>query len=101
VQAVRSAAAGQSTLDPLITARVLKIMREAGTPATLAALSPQERRVLALIAEGRTNKEAGAELGLAEKTVKNYLSNIFDKLHVTRRAQAAAMYARDQRTPRP
>ena len=98
VQAIRAAAAGQSTLDPMITARLMKLVREAGAPTTLAALSPQERRVLALIAEGRTNKEVGAELGLAEKTVKNYLSNIFDKLHVTRRAQAAAMYARERAT---
>jgi two-component system response regulator DevR len=101
VQAIRATAAGQSTLDPLITARVLNIMRTAGGPATLKTLSPQEHRVLALIAEGRTNKEAGAELGLAEKTVKNYLSNIFEKLHVTRRAQAAALYARDQPPPKP
>lgn len=96
IQAVRAAAAGQSTLDPMITARVLKIMRERGAPSALATLSAQERRVLALIAEGRTNKEVGGELGLAEKTVKNYLSNIFEKLHVTRRAQAAALYVRDQ-----
>ena len=48
--------------------------------------------MLALIAEGRTNKEVGNELGLSEKTVKNYLSNIFEKLHVSRRAQAAAIY---------
>ena len=55
----------------------------AGTErAALAALSPQEKRVLALIADGRTNKEAGAELHLSEKTVKNYLSNIFDKLKI-------------------
>jgi len=75
-------------------------MIKTGTPAPhdeLATLSAQERRVLALIAEGRTNKEVGNELGLAEKTVKNYLSNVFDKLHVTRRAQAAVIFA--QRHP--
>ncbi len=100
VQAIRATAAGQSILDPLITARVLNLMRTSGGPATLAALSPQERRVLALIAEGHTNKEVATALGLAEKTVKNYLSNVFEKLHVTRRAQAAALYARDQRPPK-
>ena len=56
-------------------------------------LSPQEKRVLALIADGYTNKEVGAKLELSEKTVKNYLSTIFEKLHVTRRAEAAVIYA--------
>jgi len=53
--------------------------------------------VLALIAEGQTNKEVANGLGLAEKTVKNYLSNIFEKLHVSRRSQAAAMFVRESR----
>ena len=99
VQAIFDVAAGRSILDPAITARVLSLVRS-NAPATrqvLDELSPQEKRVLALIAEGRTNKEAASELGLAEKTVKNYLSNVFDKLQVTRRSQAVAMYARQQR----
>lgn len=97
VQAIRDVAAGQSILDPAITARVLQLVKTGpGSPAAnLGSLSPQERRVLAAIADGRTNKEAGVELGLSEKTVKNYLGNIFEKLHVTRRAQAAALYAQD------
>ena len=98
IQAIIDVAAGKSILDPAITARVMQLVK-ASTPAQrdlLAALSPQERRVLALIAEGRTNKEVGNELGLAEKPVKNYLSNVFDKLHVTRRAQAAAIFAQRQ-----
>jgi two-component system response regulator DevR len=98
-QAIIDVAAGQSILDPAITARVMRMIKS-GTPAqhdVLATLSVQERRVLALIAEGRTNKETASELGLAEKTVKNYLSNVFDKLNVTRRAQAAAIFA--QRPP--
>lgn len=57
-------------------------------------LSPQERRVLRLLVEGKTNKEIAADLGLSDKTVKNYLSCAFQKLHVTRRSQAAALYAR-------
>lgn len=96
VQAIHDVAAGKSILDPAITARVLALMRSTA-PATrdaLATLSPQERRVLALIAEGRTNKEVAQEMGLTEKTVKNYLSNVFDKLHVSRRAEAAAVYAK-------
>ena len=52
---------------------------------------------IALIAEGQTNKEVASGLGLAEKTVKNYLSNIFEKLHVSRRSQAAAMFVRESR----
>jgi len=57
-------------------------------------LSPQERRVLALVTEGKTNKEIAAALNLSEKTVGNYLSNVFQKLNVTRRAQAAAYFTR-------
>lgn len=97
VQAIRDVAAGRSILDPAVTARVLQLVRSgSGAADVLASLSPQERRVLASIAEGRTNKEVGAELGLSEKTVKNYLSNIFEKLHVSRRAQAAALYAQQR-----
>jgi two-component system, NarL family, response regulator DevR len=94
VQAIADVAAGKSILDPAITARVIRLVKAGGSSErdALRALSPQETRVLALIAEGRTNKEVGGELGLSEKTVKNYLSNIFEKLHVSRRAQAAAIY---------
>lgn len=97
VQAILDVSTGKSILDPAITARVMKLVKSGGNQDALASLSPQERRVLALIAEGRTNKEVGTELGLSEKTVKNYLSNIFEKLHVSRRAQAAAIYA--QKSP--
>ena len=102
VQAILDVAAGKSILDPAITARVMQLLRTSSPTQhdLLATLSVQERRVLALIAEGRTNKEVGAELGLAEKTVKNYLSNVFDKLHVTRRAQAAVLYAHGAQVPR-
>ncbi len=98
VQAIHDVAEGKSILDPAITARVLALMRSTApaTKNTLAMLSPQERRVLALIAEGKTNKEAAQEMTLTEKTVKNYLSNIFDKLHVSRRSEAAALFAKDQ-----
>lgn len=99
VQAIFDVAAGNSILDPAITARVLQLVRSGpGTQSSnLASLSPQERRVLTLIAEGKTNKEVAAELKLAEKTVKNYLSTVFEKLHVTRRTQAAAVYAQSVR----
>ena len=92
-------AEGKSILDPAVTARVIQLVKggSSGWRDALAVLSPQERKVLALIAEGRTNKEVASELGLAEKTVKNYLSNIFEKLHVSRRSQAAAMFVRESR----
>ena len=94
VQAVRDVAAGKSILDPAVTARVLELAKSGSTPRSpLEALSPQEKRVLGLIAEGCTNKEVGARLGLSEKTVKNYLSTVFEKLNVSHRAQAAVIYA--------
>jgi two-component system response regulator DevR len=98
VQAICDVAAGKSVLDPSITGRVLQLVK-AGRPRldSLASLSPQENRVLALIAAGCTNKEVGMELGLSEKTVKNYLSTVFEKLHVSRRAEAAAIYAQQKR----
>jgi len=96
VQAIFDVAAGKSVLDPSVTARVIQLAKSGPERDLLASLSAQERRVLALIAEGKTNKEVGVALNLSEKTVKNYLSNIFDKLHLTRRAQAAAFYAQSQ-----
>lgn len=96
VQAVKDVAAGQSILAPDITDRVLKLLRggNATKAATddLAILSAQERRVLALVAEGLTNKQVGETLSLSENTVKNYLINVFEKLNVRRRSQAAALY---------
>lgn len=94
VTAIRDVAVGKSILDPAVTARVMHLVR-AGPAARdhFSTLSPQEKRVLALIAEGCTNKEVGTKLGLSEKTVKNYLSTVFEKLHVSRRAEAAAIYA--------
>ena len=86
LRAIRDAAAGRSTLDPRVTDPVVSRVQKAD------ALSAQERRVLALVVEGRTNKEIGAALALSDKTVKNYLSNAFQKLGVSRRAQAAALF---------
>ncbi len=63
-------------------------------PDAVATLSPQEKKIPPLVAEGKTNKEIAEILGLSDKTIKNYLSNIFVKLHVTRRSQLAAMVAR-------
>jgi two-component system response regulator DevR len=92
LQGIHDVAAGRSILDPQITARVMDLLKNERNKPLIAGLSPQEQRVLAKIAEGCTNKEVAAELGLSEKTVKNYLSNIFEKLHFSRRSQAAAYY---------
>ncbi len=98
VQAVKSVAAGQSILDPemakLVRERLHSLSGSDQSASKRALLSPQERRVLALVAEGKTNKEIAAALDLSDKTVKNYLGNIFDKLHVSRRAEAAAIFSR-------
>lgn len=102
LQGIRDVAAGRSILDPQITARVMELLKNERSKPIVAGLSPQEQRVLALISQGRTNKEVAVEMGLAEKTVKNYLSTVFEKLHVTRRAQAAAYYTQSMgRSPGP
>lgn len=101
IRSIREVAAGKSILDPAVTARVLQLVKDQAHsgPPVLEQLSPQETRVLALIAEGHTNKEVAQALGLAEKTVKNYLSTVFEKLQVTRRAQAAVLYAQLKSRP--
>lgn len=101
INAITQVAEGRSILDPAVTRRVLgrvKAGNEAPkTPAGLEILSAQERRVLALVAQGKTNKEIGLEMGLSDKTVKNYLSNLLDKLNLSRRSQAAAFYVQNTR----
>lgn len=101
VQAIQDVAAGRSILDPDATSRVLRLLRAgAGTEPTtdLSVLSAQERRVLALVAEGLTNKQVGEKLGLSDNTVKNYLVSVFEKLQVKRRAQAAAIFVQQTAT---
>ena len=102
LRAVRTVAAGQSLLDPGVTSRVLERLRSGKQllrDERLARLSPQEERILQLVADGLTNKQIGEELGLAEKTVKNYMSSVLSKLRVGRRAEAAAYLARHTSTP--
>jgi DNA-binding NarL/FixJ family response regulator len=94
VGAVRTVASGQSLLDPRSTARMLQRIRDQATRKDpLAALSDQERRILELIGEGMTNRQIGERMFLAEKTVKNYVSNLLSKLDMQRRTQAAALAA--------
>lgn len=96
LSAIVDVAAGKSILDPAVTARVMQMVKTGGSGrAAFDSLSPQEKRVLALIADGCTNKEVGVKLNLSEKTVKNYLSTVFEKLHVSRRAEAAVIYAQE------
>jgi DNA-binding NarL/FixJ family response regulator len=102
VRAIRTVGKGESLLDPAVTSAVLDRLRKGKhllRDEKLARLSPQEERILALVADGKTNREIGEELHLAEKTVKNYVSSILSKLEVARRAEAAAYLARHTTTP--
>jgi len=95
VDAVRRTAAGESLLDPTVTGRLLARFRApTETDERLARLTAQERRILALIADGMTNRQIANEMHLAEKTVKNYVSSLLAKLGMERRTQAAVFAAR-------
>jgi DNA-binding NarL/FixJ family response regulator len=94
IDGIRRVGRGESLLDPSLTARVLERLRQPPEPDELAGLTDQERRVLDLIAEGMTNRQIGEQLFLAEKTVKNYVSNLLAKLGMSRRSEAAAYAAR-------
>jgi DNA-binding NarL/FixJ family response regulator len=93
IDAIRHVAAGRSLLDPAVTTRVLERMRTGASdqPEELATLTDQERKILALIAEGLTNRQIGERMFLAEKTVKNYVSSLLAKLGLERRTQAAVL----------
>ena len=92
VEAIRTVSGGGSLLDPQMTAKVMEKMRNPdGESPQMQALTPQEKRLLALIGEGLTNREIAGRMFLAEKTVKNYVSSILAKLGVQRRTQAALM----------
>ena len=94
VDGIRRVARGESLLDPHLTARVLERLREKPADDELGSLSDQERRIFELIGEGLTNRQIGERMFLAEKTVKNYVSNLFAKLGLSRRTEAAAYAAR-------
>ncbi len=100
IHAIETVSSGRSILDPKVTQTVLdQVATLAGQLRTTKAsskddLSPQEGRILELVVEGKTNKEIAATLGLSAKTVKNYLSNAFQKLHVSRRSHAAVLFSR-------
>jgi two-component system response regulator DevR len=94
VDAIRRVGSGESLLDPAVTARVLERMRKGNDDDELSSLTAQERRILDLIAEGLTNRQIGEQMFLAEKTVKNYVSNLLAKLGMSRRTEAAVYAAR-------
>ena len=94
VDGIRRVAAGASLLDPSVTTRVLERLRHRDDKDELATLTDQERNILDLVAEGLTNRQIGERMFLAEKTVKNYVSNILAKLGMSRRTEAAVYAAK-------
>jgi two-component system, NarL family, response regulator DevR len=97
VRALETVGRGESLLDPAVTQKVFQRMRESARQAedaTFATLTDQELRVLALLTEGKTNKEIAGEIFLSERTVRNYVSSILDKLALASRAEAAAYAVR-------
>ncbi len=95
VDSVRRVAAGESLLDPALTARVIERLQQAPEEdERMRDLTGQERRILALLAEGKTNRQIADEMFLAEKTVKNYVSNLLSKMGMSRRTEAAVFAAR-------
>lgn len=102
VDAITRVAAGDSVIDRSLTSQVISLVKGRSGPTAaerVRSLSYQEQRVVALLARGLTNKEIGEQLGLTEKTVKNYLATVFDKLGISRRAQAAALFVEASRQP--
>jgi DNA-binding NarL/FixJ family response regulator len=96
IASIKRVASGESLLDAGVRSGVLDwVMRSVSAPTTSARtpLTPQEQRIVTLVADGKTNKEIAAVLALSPKTVKNYLSNVFEKLGIQRRSQAAALHA--------
>ena len=93
VEAIRQVGTGGSLLDPAVTASVLERVRRGKDADKLDQLTNQEKRILELVTQGKTNKEISQEINLSDKTVKNYVSNILGKLEVARRSQAAAYVA--------
>jgi len=93
INALDAIGRGEALLDPALTQKVFRRVREASRKATdeaFATLSDQEIRILALISEGKTNKQIAADIFLSEKTVRNYVSSILSKLNLKTRSEAAA-----------
>jgi two-component system response regulator DevR len=102
-RAIRTVAGGRGYLDPRITQQTFRWIRSGASSGVGTQghrqLSPQEQLIMPLLAQGRTNKEIATQLGLSDKTIKNYLANIYDKLGVSRRTEAVAWYIKEQPHP--
>jgi two-component system response regulator DevR len=103
IESVRRVAAGESLLDPIVTARVIERLRNPPRDSLTDSLSPQESTILSHLADGLTNRQIAEQMFLAEKTVKNYVSNLLSKLGMDHRTQAAVYAARlaERRTHKP
>jgi DNA-binding NarL/FixJ family response regulator len=106
VRSIEQVASGRSVLDPAVTRAVFSLLKNGGGGSAAAddrieILSDQERKVLALVADGKTNKEIASVMGLSDKTVKNYFSNTLKKLGFSRRSQAAAFFVQQGSPRRP
>lgn len=102
VSALEAVGRGESLLDPAVTEKVLERVRRVASGSArdeLAELTSQERKILLLVAEGKTNKEIARDVFLSDKTVKNYVSSILSKLNLQRRTQAAAFVAKRHLAP--
>jgi two-component system, NarL family, response regulator DevR len=102
IRAIRAVGRGESLLDSQVTNPILERLRKGKHllgDEKLQRLTGQEERILALVAEGKTNREIGDLLKLTEKTIKNYVSSVLGKLGVSRRAEAAAYFVRRTTTP--
>jgi two-component system, NarL family, response regulator DevR len=99
IDSIKRVALGESILDPALRSGMVDwVLRNVPAPEVpeRPALTPQEQRIIALVAEGKTNKEIAAQMELSPKTVKNYLHNVFEKLGIKRRSQAAALHIRKE-----
>ncbi|GAB2577742.1 response regulator [Microlunatus antarcticus] len=102
VEDIRHVARGRSLLDPALTSKLMeRLLQPPQDDPMVAGLTPREQDVLALIAEGQTNRQIGEQLGLAEKTVKNYVTGILMKLGMQRRTQAAVFGSKVRRSAKP
>ena len=97
--AIRRVGEGESLLDPTMTEQLFRRLRDGKSEdPVLSRLTDRERSILDLVAEGKTNRQIAEEMFLAEKTVKNYVSNLLSKMGMSRRTEAATYLTKQQST---